>query len=604
MKSVSSMFAFGLFALQAAVCAAPLVYDDPASTGPGRGKHVVLIASDHEYKSEEILPMLGRILAKHHGFRCTVLFGVDERTGEIKPGHSNIPGTEALAEADLLVLFTRFQDLPAAQMDPLVAYLDRGGPVIGLRTATHAFKIPADSPYAKFDFRSKVPDFVGGFGRAILGETWVGHHGHNHRSSTRLDVVPGKEGHPILRGVTGAWSELGGYNADPAADSEILLSAQPLLGMTPDAADDPAMPPKPAAWTRVYRGGSGREGRVFTTTYGGSGDLQNAGFRRLLVNACFWACGLDAAIRPDLKTDLVGSYRPTWLGTHRRNPQVKPEDLSGWDSPILPPPGTGPETEPTDAAEARRKAEAAAVASAQAAKLEADYQAWVRTLSPERQAWERVLQEQLGNFYLPLHQKDKIAGRSNAWDFVADVPGLPRVLLIGDSVSRGYTQAVRRELAGRANVHRAPANCGPTASGLKHLDVWLGDGRWDLIHFNFGIHDRNTPIPEYAGRLATLVERLREKAPRATLVWAATTPIPDLPDGKQTAASVVERNAAALDVMTQHGVIVNDLFSAVSPHLAEYQPPNDVHFTAAGYDFLGQRVAQAVSNVLAKPQAP
>ena len=129
---------------------------------------------------------------------------------------------------------------------------------------------------------------------------------------------------------------------------------------------------------------------------------------------------------------------------------------------------TGEPTNATEAAAQKAKAEAA---------LETKYQAWVASLTPEQQAWERVLQENLGGFYLPIHKREKVAGKSNAWDFVADDPNLPRVLLIGDSVSRGYTQAVRTALAGKANVHRAPANCGPTATGLKKMDVWLGSGK-------------------------------------------------------------------------------------------------------------------------------
>lgn len=254
-----------------------------------------------------------------------------------------------------------------------------------------------------------------------------------------------------------------------------------------------------------------------------------------------------------------------------------------------------PKGEPTNAAEA-----AAKKAQAQAA-INAKYQAWVATLPPEQQAWERVLESQLGSFYLPLHQADKVAGRSNAWDFVVDDPKLPRVLLIGDSVSRGYTQAVRKALAGKVNVHRAPANCGPTASGIKNLDVWLGNGNWDLIHFNFGIHDRNTPVADYTQRLKELILRMRKT--KAKLVWASTTPIPDTPDGKQTAASIVERNAAAAKVMKQHGILTDDLFSAITPHLAEMQNPKDVHFTTDGYNFLGKQVAECIAKAL-KPGTP
>ncbi len=245
-----------------------------------------------------------------------------------------------------------------------------------------------------------------------------------------------------------------------------------------------------------------------------------------------------------------------------------------------------PAAEPTTAEEAAAKKAAAE------AEVAARYFAWVETLSPERQAWETVLQENLGGFYLPLHQKDRISGRSNAWDFVEDDPTLPRVLLIGDSVSRGYTQATRKALAGKANVHRAPANCGPTKAGIAKLDVWLGDGKWDLIHFNFGIHDRATPLDDYRARLGEIVDRLA--ATGAKLVWASTTPIPDVAETKQTAASVVERNAVAAALMEEKGVAVNDLFGAMTPHLAEFQPPGDVHFTGPGYEFLGGQVAAAI----------
>ncbi len=249
-----------------------------------------------------------------------------------------------------------------------------------------------------------------------------------------------------------------------------------------------------------------------------------------------------------------------------------------------------PKGEPTNAAEAAaQKAKAEAV-------IEERYQALVAKLPADQQAWEKVLQDQLGGFYLPLHKRAKIAGQSTAWDFVQDDPKLPRVLLIGDSVSRGYTQAARKALAGKANVHRAPANCGPTASGVKNIEVWLGDGKWNVIHFNFGIHDRNTPAADYTQRLEQLIERMKKTG--AKLVWASTTPIPDDLPKKQTAASIVERNAIAAEVMKKHGIATDDLFAAITPHLAVMQNPNDVHFNAKGYDFLGETVAKAIEAAL------
>ncbi len=314
--------------------AGPLVYQ--GTDGPGKGKQIVFIASDPEYHSEESLPALARILAKHYGFTCAVLFGVDPATGVLKPGNPNIPGTDALKTADLMVIFTRFQTLPPEQMQPIVDYLKRGGPVIGMRTATHAFRYPKDSAFAKYDYQNKDPDFTGGFGRQVLGETWVGHYGPNHKSSTRLDIVPDQAAHPVLIGVKNAWAEVGAYNANPIEGSEILLMAQPLIGMTPDSPVDPTKKPMPGAWVRTYKSEAGKEGRVFTTTCGGSGDLINDGFRRLLVNAAFWAVGLESAIKPDADISFVGPYRPTWNGKTKRAAGVKPEDLAGWDSPILP----------------------------------------------------------------------------------------------------------------------------------------------------------------------------------------------------------------------------------------------------------------------------
>lgn len=247
-------------------------------------------------------------------------------------------------------------------------------------------------------------------------------------------------------------------------------------------------------------------------------------------------------------------------------------------------------TEPSNAAEA------AAIKSAREAETERKYQALVADLPEDQQAWERVLQENLGGFYLPIHKRQKVAGQSNAWDFVQDDPARPRVLLIGDSVSRGYTLAARTALAGKANVHRAPANCGPTSLGLRKIDVWLGAGKWDVIHFNFGIHDRNTPIPDYTERLEQLVAHMQQTG--AKLIWATTTPIPDIPEKRQKAASIVERNKAAAQIMQKHSVAVDDLFTAVAPHLTELQNPNDVHFNAKGYEFLGQQVATSIETAI------
>ncbi len=218
-----------------------------------------------------------------------------------------------------------------------------------------------------------------------------------------------------------------------------------------------------------------------------------------------------------------------------------------------------------------------------------------REMTPDEQAWEKVLEENLGSFYLPAYKKAKLAGRETAWDYVEDDPKLPRVLLIGDSISRGYTIPTRKALAGKVNVHRAPANCGPTKQGLEKLDLWLQGGPWDVIHFNFGIHDRKTPPAQYEERLEAIVKRLQQTG--AKLVWATTTPIsPETPNVE--AGSSVRANEIAAQVMQRHSIPVNDLYAHIKPTLAKHQRPKDCHFNQTGYEHLGKKVAEAILNAL------
>jgi Trehalose utilisation len=304
-------------------------------TGPGAGKHIVWLAGDHEYRGEESLPALARIMARHYGFKCSVFFTTNPATGFIEPGSSNVSGLDALRTADLLVVFLRFQDFSDKEMQHIADYLDRGGPVIGYRTATHAFQIKrADARFLKYTWNNPAPDYPGGFGRQILGETWVSHYGRNHKQSSRLLLQPGEAGHPILRGVKDVWVQSGGYTAEPIAGSTVLALGQILNGMTPDSPPAPDKKEVPVAWFRTYQGASGTPGRVFTTTHGASEDLVNDGFRRMAVNATLWAVGLEASIRPDGNISFVGPYHPSTFAFGGFVKEMKPSDLAGWDSPI------------------------------------------------------------------------------------------------------------------------------------------------------------------------------------------------------------------------------------------------------------------------------
>ena len=314
----------------------PLVYHDADSKGIGAGKHIVFLAGDHEYRSEETQPAIARLMARHHGFKCTVLFNVDSE-GYIEPGNNNMPGLEVLKTADLAVVFLRFQDFPDEQMQHFVDYLDRGGPVVGLRTSTHAFQIKKNKTFARFDTKYEGKEFEKGFGRQILGETWVSHYGKNHIMSTRHIILDTAKEHPIMRGVTNPWAQSGGYWVDPMPDSVVLTHSQPLESMDKDADPAEGKKPCPGVWTRTYKSKSGTEGRVFTTTSGCSEDILDDDFRRMVVNGCLWAAGMEEKISADAEMSLVGPYHPTTFSNLGYRLDVKPHDMAGWDTPIMNP---------------------------------------------------------------------------------------------------------------------------------------------------------------------------------------------------------------------------------------------------------------------------
>lgn len=303
------------------------------ASGPGAGKHIVFVTGDEEYRSEEGMPQMAKILAVHHGFTCTVLFSINRESGEIDPETlDNIPGLDVLEDADLMVLFTRFRELPDAQMKHIIDYTNSGKPIIALRTATHPFnyiKNP-ESPYAKYTWNNPDADWKGGYGRQVLGETWVNHYGHHGVESTRGEIVPSMKDHPIVQGCEDIWGPTDVYGiTELTGDSQPLVRGIVLTGMNPDDPPHEAKTVKhPIAWIKTYTGASGRKSRVFTTTMGASEDLRSAGLRRLLVNAAYWAVGLEDAIPPKSKVAIVGEYEPTpfGFGAHKRG--LKPGDLA------------------------------------------------------------------------------------------------------------------------------------------------------------------------------------------------------------------------------------------------------------------------------------
>lgn len=288
----------------------------PAKPGLGQGRHLVFLTGDEEYRGEEGLPMLAKILSQRLGFKCTVLFALDP-DGTINPDNNkSIPGSEVLDQADGLVLALRFRQWPDEPMQRFAAAVARGVPIIALRTSTHAFRFPNNSTSAYKHFND--------FGRNVLGENWVSHWGTNRRGATRGIIVEAKKNDPMLRGVGDIFGDSGIYETHPVAGSRILAYGQVLKGMSPSdppdleqrkkrhsdgqeqGINDPMMP---IAWARLNRNENGTTNRVFCTTMGAATDLENEGLRRLVVNAVLACFAIDVPDKTDVR--FVDPYAPS-----------------------------------------------------------------------------------------------------------------------------------------------------------------------------------------------------------------------------------------------------------------------------------------------------
>lgn len=302
--------------------------------GPGKGKHVILIAADQEYRSEQCMPMMAKILSTHHGFDCTVLFGVNDKgvvdptmpvypkkgkEAEFKP--HNIPGLEHLASADLVIFFARLLTLPMEQQERIVAYIDSGKPMIALRTANHGFR--GALPY-------KVNGKQVNFGKDVLGGSFMGHHGNWHRDSTRGMIVSEMKSHPILVGVNDIWGPSDVYRTCKEGTGlpegcTALVLGQPLMGRNYDDAPNLKKEPLPVAWFKTWKTSKGKDARVFHSTMGSGKDLQSAGLRRMIINAVYWCMGLEEGITAERSVDIVGTYEPLASGFNYEKLGVVPK---------------------------------------------------------------------------------------------------------------------------------------------------------------------------------------------------------------------------------------------------------------------------------------
>ena len=292
-----------------------------ATTGPGQGKHIVFISGDEEYRSEEGLPMLAKILSQRHGFKCTVLFSL-AADGTIDPNNQqSLSSPEQLDSADAVVILTRFRQWPEPALKHFVDAVNRGIPLIGLRTATHALSGAAQKPF-------------GDFGKKVMGENWVSHWGKHMEEATKGIVEPGAAGEAILNGVQDVFGLTDVYEAHPPADAKILLRGQSLAGLKPNSPpasyskngqgiNDPMMP---IAWTRSYTNSAGKTNRVLCTTMGDATDLESEGLRRLIVNGVYQGLGMKVPAKADVS--YVDPYEPGFYSGGGFRKGMRPEDLA------------------------------------------------------------------------------------------------------------------------------------------------------------------------------------------------------------------------------------------------------------------------------------
>jgi type 1 glutamine amidotransferase len=281
----------------------------PGKSGAGQGKRVVLIAGDEEYRSEESLPMLAKILSQRHGFDCTVLFSLDPTGTYIDPNNQkSITNPQAISKADLIIIQTRFRQWSPEQYQYLADYLNAGKPIIGLRTATHAFTGSGKTGDFKWD----------DFGLKILGEKWVNHHGRHKVEGTRGVIEQANAKHPILNGVKDVFALSDVYTVANLDEKEatVLMRGAVTATLEPSskAIDGPKNNPMmPVAWAREYTAPNGTaKGKAFCTTMGASVDLKNEDLRRMIVNAAFFLTGINVPAKAD--ATIVDPYEPTIYG--------------------------------------------------------------------------------------------------------------------------------------------------------------------------------------------------------------------------------------------------------------------------------------------------
>ncbi len=554
-----------------------LVFD--GGEGPGKGKHIVLLSGDEEYRSEEALPMLGQLLSKHHGFKCTVLFSMNEK-GEVDPkNQKSLSHPEALDSADLILMSLRFRNWNDSTMAKFEKALMRGTPIVALRTSTHAFKFPKSSKWFKYSFNAnKESGWYKGFGRHILGETWVSHHGHHKKEGCRGIVEPSHKANPVLNGVGTIFAESDVYGTNPPADVTILLRGQ--VTKTLDPKSDPVAsknkPMQPLAWTRSYKNAAGKTNKIFTTTMGAASDLDDANLRRLVTNACYWGLGLN--IPKQANVTIPSSYNPTFYGFNTFKKGMKPADFI-----------------PSD------KANGAAIPKAKAPA----------TLSLKKNGRIAIIGAGLasrmmkyGHFETELQLRfpeHKLTIRN-----IADEGNTPAF-----RPHPGRTQQLAFPGAEKHFQNYASGKSGPWTSGAKgHFetpDQWLTRLKPDTILAFFGFNSAmrgRIELERFKDELSAFINHTLgqkyngEHAPQLAII--SPTAIQNLsathhtPDGEKQNGLLSLYTKAMRDICEQNGVLFIDAFSPSKAIFDATQKPLTVDgalLTDRGYRWLAGRLA-------------
>ena len=562
-----------------------LVFDP--KPGTANGKHIVLISGDEEYRSEESCPMLAKILSQRHGFRCTVLFSIDPETGCIDPNQiSNIPQTAQLADADLMIIGTRWRKLPGKQLQPILDYLNAAKPLIAFRTATHAFN--NNDRYGGYDWQN--------FGKSVVGENWLSHHGRHKIEGGRGVIVDKHADHPILNGVSDIFTPSDIYGIEYLNQAEAVVLLRGAVTETLDPASLPLTnekndPMMPLAWLKTYPTPDGQNtGHCFATTAGAAVDLRWEDLRRLFVNACYHLTGQTVPARADVTP--IDPFEPSFYGFMEKEyfirRQLRPADFALGSSAksILP--------------------------EADVAALERQRAASHPPIPPPAKAERIVL---LGN---------GLGERMIHYGFLETELQLrfpEHQLIIRNLCRPGDTPGFRPHPSRKsqwafpgAETFR-PQN--KIHSGVGHFpepDEWLTLLKADTLIGFFGFNesfDGPEGIESFKGELSAFVEHTQKQtyngqsAPKLILVspiaFQDLSAQSDLPDGVKENANLALYSGVIQEVASKHGVPFIDLFAATTSWFASDQKQwtvNGAHLTEAGYRRLAPELVNAIYGVI------